>query len=266
MNSHLLFDGTYGGTVAAAKASVLIHVDLRDDEQRDTLDAFGPAFDLGQHQMDDVVGHVMLARGDEDLLAGDLIAAVFLWHRFGAHQAQIGAAVGLRQVHGAGPFAADHFGQVHVLLRIRAMGKDGRGRTVGQALIHGERLVCGREHLAHGGAHDVGHALTAILLGHVQTCPTALAHLIEGRFEAGRRVDDAVFQTAAFLVAHRIQGGQYIRGQLARFLKDRGGEIGFQIGVARDARRGNVQNVMQNELHVFGWGGVCWHWFSLPET
>jgi hypothetical protein len=62
--------------------------------------------------MDDVVGQVMLAGRDEDLGAGDLVAAVGLLDRLGAHQAEIGAALRLGEVHGAGPFARHHLRQV----------------------------------------------------------------------------------------------------------------------------------------------------------
>ena len=51
----------------------------------------------GQDDMDDVVGHVVLAGGDEDLGAGDLVAAVGLRLGLGAQHAQVGAAVRLGQ-------------------------------------------------------------------------------------------------------------------------------------------------------------------------
>src|SRR5882724_3492570 len=50
----------------------------------------------------------MLAGGDEDFRAGYRVAAVRLPHRFGADEAEIGAALRLGQVHRAGPFAGDH--------------------------------------------------------------------------------------------------------------------------------------------------------------
>ena len=60
-----------------------------------------------EHQMDDVVGVVVLAVGDEDLLAVELEAAVGLRRRRArAHRGEIGARLRLGQVHGAGPHAA----------------------------------------------------------------------------------------------------------------------------------------------------------------
>ena len=63
---------------------------------------------LGDHHVDDVVGEIVVAAGDENFRAGHAIGAVGLLHRARLHQAQVGAAIGLGQAHGAGPFAADH--------------------------------------------------------------------------------------------------------------------------------------------------------------
>lgn len=69
-----------------------------------------------QDQMDDVVAQVMLAGGNENLAAGDRVAAVGPGHRAGLDDAQIGAAVGFGQAHGAGPLASGKFAQVGVFL------------------------------------------------------------------------------------------------------------------------------------------------------
>jgi hypothetical protein len=53
---------------------------------------------------------------DEDLLAGDAVAAIGLRLGLAAQQAQVGAAVRLGQAHGAGPLAAGQLGQVQRLL------------------------------------------------------------------------------------------------------------------------------------------------------
>jgi len=106
-------------------SSIFVHEEFRHDEERYTGDTVGAAFDLGQHKVDDVVGHVVLTGGDKDLLACDLVTTIFLWGRFGAHQAQIGAAMWLCQVHGAGPFAGYHVGQESVFLLVRAVCQDG---------------------------------------------------------------------------------------------------------------------------------------------
>ena len=63
-----------------------------------------------QHQVDDVVGEIVVAVGDEDLLAGDAVVpsrARALGAR--AQRAEVGAGLRLGQVHRAGPLAAISF-------------------------------------------------------------------------------------------------------------------------------------------------------------
>ena len=72
----------------APSDAVGIDQNLRHHEQRDALDAVRRALDAGQHQMDDVLGEVVLAGRDENLGAGDLVAAVGLLDRLGAQQAE----------------------------------------------------------------------------------------------------------------------------------------------------------------------------------
>ena len=165
----------------------------------------------------------------------------------------------LGQVHGAGPFARDHLGQIGVFLRVGTMGEDRRGRAVGQALIHGEGLVRGGEHFAHGGAEDIGHVLPAVFFGHIKTGPAAFFHLFKGFLEAFGRIDHAVLQAAAFLVTHGVQRGEDFGGQLACFFKNGGGEIRLQLIIAGGLAFGHLQHVVQNELQVFGGGCVTGH-------
>ncbi len=51
---------------------------LGHQEQRDTARAGRCVGELGQYQMDDVVGEIVLAAGDEYLGAADLVGAVRL--------------------------------------------------------------------------------------------------------------------------------------------------------------------------------------------
>src|SRR3546814_10495261 len=72
--------------VALTQRTVFVHEELGHDEQRDALDAIGRVGGLREHQVDDIVGQVMLARRDEDLGAGDRMAAVAVRHRAGTDQ------------------------------------------------------------------------------------------------------------------------------------------------------------------------------------
>ncbi len=111
MDAHLLLDIADRHAVARPNRAIVVHVELWHDEQRHALDALGAARDFRQHKVNDVVRHVVITGRDEDLLARNFVRAIVLRFSFGAHQAQIGAAMRLRQVHGAGPFAADHLGR-----------------------------------------------------------------------------------------------------------------------------------------------------------
>ena len=103
----------------------------------------GRAGDAGEDEVDDVLGEVVVAGGDEDLLAGDAVAAVGLRLGAGAEQAEVGAGVRLGQVHRAGPLAADELRQVGRLLLLGAVGVDRGVGAVGQALVHVEGHVGG---------------------------------------------------------------------------------------------------------------------------
>ena len=82
VDAELVFDRDAPGVVARAERAVGIHQELGHQEHRDALDPGWRIRQAGEHEVDDVVRHVVVAVGDEDLLAEDLVAAVGL--RLGA--------------------------------------------------------------------------------------------------------------------------------------------------------------------------------------
>jgi hypothetical protein len=64
--------------VTRRRASAVIDEKSRNDEQRNALDARWAAGRLGQHEMDDVVGHFVIAAADPHLGAGDAVCSVIL--------------------------------------------------------------------------------------------------------------------------------------------------------------------------------------------
>ena len=86
--------------------------DLRHQEQRDApaSPAARPG-SPGEHEVDDIVGEVVLAVGDEDLLAGDPVAAVAGRLGPGLERADVRARLRLGEVHRPGPFAGDQLRQ-----------------------------------------------------------------------------------------------------------------------------------------------------------
>ena len=126
---HLVFERAARNRIARAQRAIGVDHHLGDDEQRDALGRFGCIGGLGEDQVDDVFGQVVLARRDEDLGPGDRIRPVGARHRAGADQAQIGAAMRLGQVHRPEPLARNHFRDVKRLLPGAALGEIGRAHV-----------------------------------------------------------------------------------------------------------------------------------------
>ena len=105
MDAHLLFEAAAIDGVALTEAAIFVDQEFRHEEQGDALDAFRAAFDAGENKVNDVFGEILLAAGNPDLLAGDLVAAIRLGNGLGLDEAKVRAAMRLGQVHGAGPFA-----------------------------------------------------------------------------------------------------------------------------------------------------------------
>ncbi len=218
VDAHLLLQLADGEGVAVPEAAVGVGEELRDDEKGDALDAGGGAGGAGQDEVDDVLGEVVVAGGDEDLLAGELVGAVGLRLGPGAQEAEVGAGVRLGEVHGAGPFAGHQLGQVGGLLFLGAVGVDGGIGAVGEAGVHAEGHVGGGVHLADGGVQHVGQTLAAVFRIAVEAGPAAVAQESERSLEAFGRAHDAVLQHAALTVADRVQRCQHVAGDLAGLL------------------------------------------------
>ena len=91
--------------------------ELRHEEQRDAARARRRVGHAAPAPVDDVVGEVVVAPGDEDLLAGDPVAAVALpARRVRLQRAEVGAGLRLGQVHRAGPLAGDQLAADRPLL------------------------------------------------------------------------------------------------------------------------------------------------------
>ena len=78
VNPHFVLDRTAHDAVALADAAIRVGQEFRHEEERDAFHARRRAVDSGQHQMDDVIGEVVLARRDEDLLASDRVGVIGL--------------------------------------------------------------------------------------------------------------------------------------------------------------------------------------------
>ncbi len=258
LDAQLVFDADAVHVVALAERAVCVHQELRHDEQADALDALGCATHPRQHQVHDVLGHVVLAVGDEDLGAEDPVAAIRLRLGAGAHCRQVAAGLRLGQVHRAGPPAGNHVRDVGLLLLGRAGGEQGLDRAVGQQRAQREAHVGAVEHLDAGRADGLGQTLAAEVGRMLQALPAAFAEFLEGLLEAGGRADHAVLPRRRVLVAVPVERVEHAFAELGRFL-----EHGHRGVVARflEARQCgdsiDVGQFLDREKHVLDRGAVA---------
>src|SRR3546814_11829615 len=84
----------------------------------------------------------------------------------------------LSQVHGAAPFAGDHFRQIFFLLLLTALGEDRRHRALRQSIIHGEGHVRTDQIFAKSTRNNVWQALPAKFRWHGKCSPSRLDELL----------------------------------------------------------------------------------------
>ena len=206
------------------------------DEQRQALGARAGALGAGQHQVDDVVGHVVLGGGDEALDALDVPGAVGLLDGLGAAGADVGAGVGLGEHHRGAPLAVDHpLGDLALLLGAEPVDDVGEGHARG-VHVHGR---VGAEHqLGDGPAQGRRDDGAAELLGQVEAPPLGVHVGLEGLLEAlrhrhrvGRRVED---RRVAVGVEQRL--GQLVGGQPLDLGEDGARGVRVDLGVTARCR------------------------------
>ncbi len=231
VNAELVFEAGADDVVARTGRAVGIQQKLRHEEERDALGAGGCVRQAGQHHVDDVAGHLVLAVGDEDLGAEQAIRAVALRHGLGLHRGEIGTGLRLGEVHRAGPLAGDHFRQVGGFQRVRAVGMQRVDRALGQQRAQAERQVRRVPDLAGRHRHHAGQALAAEFFRTGQRTPAAFGELAVGFLPAGRRVDLAVDQFGGGLVADLVQRVEHLGAKFSRLLDDGANRILVQAFV-----------------------------------
>ncbi len=267
LDAHLVLDRAAADAVALADAAVFLGQELRHEEERDALGAARRIRQARQHEVQDVLGEIVLARGDEDLGAGDRVAAVGLEFGLGAQHAEIGAAMGLGEAHRARPGAVGELGQELLLELVRTVARQRLVGAVAEARIHREGLVRGGEHFLQREAHCGRQALPAELgiAGHGR--PAALGELLVGFLEALGRAHHAVLVVAAFLVAGAVQREQHVLAELGGFLDDGVDRVRRRVLVARQLGQArHVEHFVQNELDVLDRGLVDGHGFLLGRS
>ena len=258
LDAELVLDAHAPRVVARACAAVDVDQELGHDEEADALHALGRADDACQHEMDDVLRHVVLAVGDEDLRAEDPVATVA--ERLGprAHEREVGAGLRLGEVHRAGPLAGDHLRDEALLLLGRTGREQGLDRAVGQQRAERETEVGAVNHLDARRADGLRQALSAELRRMLQALPAAFAELTERLLEAGRRRHRAVLPARRMDVALAVERREHLAAEARALLEHglRGVEARLvEAGQRRD--RLDIGELLHAEQHVLDRRGVA---------
>mmetsp|Transcript_42313 Transcript_42313/g.99245 ORF Transcript_42313/g.99245 Transcript_42313/m.99245 type:complete len:666 (-) Transcript_42313:1086-3083(-) len=267
LDAHLVLDGHAMRIVAGTERAVGVDEELRHDEQADALHALRRAGDAGQHEVDDVVGHVVLTVGDEDLGAEDLVAAIRLRLGARAHQGQVGTGLRLGEVHRARPAAFQQRRDEGGLLLGAAGGQQCLDGTVGQQRAQRKAHVGRLQHLVAGRGDGLGRALAAEVGRVLQALPAALGVGTERVLEARRRRDLAVLPERGALVAFPVQRGNDVLGQLGALFQHGTGRVEAKVGECGDllGQRLQASEVLDVEEHVLD-GGLVTHFFLQADT
>ena len=251
MHAELVLDTACEDVVALPQRAVFVDHEFRHEEQRDPLGAGGRIRQARQHEMHDVVGHVVLAIGDEDLRPLDAIGAVGLLLGAGAQRADIGAGLRLGQLHRAGPFAGDELLEIDFLQLVAAMRVQRLHRRRRQQRAEAEGDVGGAPDLGAGRVDRERQALAAKILGPGDRVPAALGPALVGVRPARRGRDLAVAELDAVLVADLVERRQHVGCELAGFLQHGAHDIAVEIAVMAGLH-GSLQAgaVVERQQHV----------------
>jgi hypothetical protein len=265
MYAELVFDGGAIHVVVFARIAVGVEDELGHQEQRQPLDAGRGVGRAGQYEVDDVGGHVVVAVGDEDLLAVDAEAAVGLGHGAAGDGGEVGAGLGFGDVHRAGPFARHQPGQPGGFQVVGAGDHQRLDGAVGERHHVGEGQVGRLPHFVYRHRQEARQPLTAVFGRAGQGHPAAVGELFIGGRKAGDGEHFALAVGAglparAVPVAHRIEGRQDVAGKAAGLFEHGVDQFGVAVGVGgQGADRGAADQLMNDKAHVAQGGLVVGH-------
>ncbi len=257
MYAELVLDAGAAHVVALAQRAVVVDEEFRHQEQRDATRAGGRVRQAGQDKMHDVVGEVLLAIGDEDLLAEDAVSAVA--HRFGAgaQRVEVGAGLRLGQVHRAHPLAGNELRQIRLLqLAVGVLFQclDGTHR---QRRPDGEGHGAGIPHFQRRRMQHHRQALAAEFRRTGERVPAPLRPGAIGVAPARRHGDIAVFQFRSDAVANGIERRDFLGGEAPGLFQDGIHQIVGDLGMFGMGQHvGEPRHMLQREGDLRNGGTV----------
>ena len=249
--AHFLFHGGTAEGIACAGITIGIRQEFRHQEQADAFRPFGCARQTGQHQMNDVVGVIVFALGNEDLGAGNGIAAIGLRFRLGLHQAHVAAGMGLGQTHGTGPLGCPHLRQIQLLEFVGGMRFDGTDGAMGQCHDVAPGDIRGEAHFVEDDVQAVRQPLPTPLLVDGNGGPAIVAERIKRRLESRRHGDLAIIPGNAVLITAGAKRRQFIFGEFRAFGQDGIDQIPIDVTVTqRLILLLGIEDFVDQELHI----------------
>ena len=238
-------------SLRCAERAVGVDQEFRDQKQRNALGARGRIGQSRQHEMHDVIGHVVVAIGDEDFCALDAIAAVGGALGAGAQRADVGARLRLGELHGAGPFAGHQLFQIDLLQLVAAMGVERLDRAQRQQRAEPEGDVRRAPDFGAGGVDRERQALAAERFRARHRVPARRRPALIGIGPAGGGGDLARLELDAVFVADPVERRQHVGGEFAGFLQHGGGDVAVEIAVMAGFHGGlQAGAVVEGQQHV----------------
>ncbi len=219
-DAHLVLDTAQRDVVGAADGTIRVHAELRDDEEREPFRSWRRTLRAGEHEVDDVLGDVVVTSRDVDLGPTDLEAAIRCAHRLGERGADIAPGLRLGETHGGEPLALEDPRGIQLFLGGRGAVLKEVGGAVGEPWVHVQRGVRAGGDLLDECRQDMGTALPTELLGRHDRLEPEFVKLVHSLLEARRRHDLAVDDLATLPVAHGVERTRDLVGELAALLED----------------------------------------------
>ncbi len=263
MDAELVLDRGAVDAVRDGRIASVVEAIFGDEEERDAARPLGCARRARENEVDDIVGEVMLAESDEDLLSLDPVEAGVraLGDLLGgrAQRADVAARGGLGQVHRAVPLAGDQLGKPGRTLLLGAIGHQRVDRAGGEDAAERKAHVRAAERFDHHGREGEGQVLPAIFAGAVDTAPARVDELLIRVLEARGHGDLAVLPFGILRVADAVERGVDVGGELADTGDDRLDHIGGRGGETLMLRhRVDARDMVQDEK-LFGGGRRVGH-------
>jgi hypothetical protein len=229
VNAELVLDAGATHVVAPAGRAVLADEELRNKKQRNAPGAGRRVGQTSEDKMDDIIGHVVLAISDEDLLTKEMVRPVRRRYRAGLDRVEIRTGLRFGEVHRAGPFAADQLGEVEIAQGLRREARNRMDRPFAEQGTEGEAHRSAGPDLEAGGVDRVRQSHAAVLAGAGDARPAAARPSAIDVPEARRRSHDAILIARALEIADPVERRDGVRGEAPRLVDDRGGGRKIQV-------------------------------------